>query len=517
MSFTMRVMACLIWAAAVWAQDAPWIKIDLATTRLLKPVKPEGGIDYLAALQAAGEAAVGGRSNAAAQIVEICGPEFYDESIRPAAAAAFKAQWPEKGPFFVVHPIDLTGSDDEDYYRGLDQAIDSAIAGGWDPKESLELGSWLRRNTPVLERIAQAGRQSHWALPLVSGDPAQPLRMTGRRSLGRTECLRNLGRILLLRAAQRQSSFDAIWPDVESAHRLGMLMTEGQSLHELRQGVFILQAVNAMMHEWGRRNAMDDAHYRQFCRWMADLPSPRIKPAMIDGYERLAALDLAQRWSRDDQVMNEELSRQAADQGPLSDETIQAAIKRRLADGQLRRADWNVAMRRINGYYDTVMAAMKLPRPADRGRAAGQLAMIRRQIAAEIARSIEGPASPDQLGGWIAAVILAGGPVELEEAPVLADIAATGQDLAVTMLAMGAQLTRKQGMPASLSMLRGPHFKAPPPDRFSGKPLIYRQTPDGWALYSVGPNLKDDKGHHRSAGAEWIEADDVVVRVGQKD
>jgi hypothetical protein len=31
-------------------------------------------------------------------------------------------------------------------------------------------------------------------------------------------------------------------------------------------------------------------------------------------------------------------------------------------------------------------------------------------------------------------------------------------------------------------------------DPFSGKPLIYRKTTDGWMLYSIGPNLKDDGG-----------------------
>jgi hypothetical protein len=43
-------------------------------------------------------------------------------------------------------------------------------------------------------------------------------------------------------------------------------------------------------------------------------------------------------------------------------------------------------------------------------------------------------------------------------------------------------------------------------DPFSDELLQYRRTPEGWLLYSVGPNLIDDDGQN---GKRWDELDIV--------
>ena len=51
-----------------------------------------------------------------------------------------------------------------------------------------------------------------------------------------------------------------------------------------------------------------------------------------------------------------------------------------------------------------------------------------------------------------------------------------------------------------------------PPDRFTGKPLIYRPRADGYLLYSVGVNGRDEQGRSYDDDPP---GDDLVVRMPQ--
>ena len=64
--------------------------------------------------------------------------------------------------------------------------------------------------------------------------------------------------------------------------------------------------------------------------------------------------------------------------------------------------------------------------------------------------------------------------------------------------------------PAKLEDLAPKYLPSIPADLFSGKPLIYRPTENGYLLYSVGPNEKDDGG--RTAD-DAPPGDDLVVRM----
>ena len=54
------------------------------------------------------------------------------------------------------------------------------------------------------------------------------------------------------------------------------------------------------------------------------------------------------------------------------------------------------------------------------------------------------------------------------------------------------------------------HLKAVPRDLFTGNALIYRPAANGYLLYSVGPNGKDDGGR---GPEDQPQGDDIVVRM----
>jgi hypothetical protein len=66
--------------------------------------------------------------------------------------------------------------------------------------------------------------------------------------------------------------------------------------------------------------------------------------------------------------------------------------------------------------------------------------------------------------------------------------------------------------PKELAELSPNYLAEVPQDIFSGKPLIYRPTKDGYLLYSVGPNGQDDGGRSYDDEGE-PRGDDIVVRM----
>ncbi|MBN2579275.1 MAG: hypothetical protein JXB10_09815 [Pirellulales bacterium] len=58
-------------------------------------------------------------------------------------------------------------------------------------------------------------------------------------------------------------------------------------------------------------------------------------------------------------------------------------------------------------------------------------------------------------------------------------------------------------LPATLDDLVPEFLPAVPQDPFTGKPLVYRRTPKGYKLYSLGPDGKDDGGQVGTAETGW--------------
>src|SRR2546422_117275 len=61
--------------------------------------------------------------------------------------------------------------------------------------------------------------------------------------------------------------------------------------------------------------------------------------------------------------------------------------------------------------------------------------------------------------------------------------------------ALAAYRTEHDAYPKKLEALAPKYLTKVPEDLFSGKALIYRPSADGYLVYSVGPNGRDEGGH----------------------
>ena len=76
--------------------------------------------------------------------------------------------------------------------------------------------------------------------------------------------------------------------------------------------------------------------------------------------------------------------------------------------------------------------------------------------------------------------------------------------IAALAMALAAYKAKQGNYPETLAALSPKYVQKVPLDLFFGKPLRYERTPNGYLLYGVGPNRKDEGG----------EKDDVSVGVG---
>ena len=88
-----------------------------------------------------------------------------------------------------------------------------------------------------------------------------------------------------------------------------------------------------------------------------------------------------------------------------------------------------------------------------------------------------------------------------------------GLEVEKAALALACHKARHGRWPARLDDLVGELIKEVPTDVFSGRPLVYRLESDGYVLYSVGSNGRDDGGLNDDASQDKSKPDDIAVRV----
>jgi hypothetical protein len=197
-------------------------------------------------------------------------------------------------------------------------------------------------------------------------------------------------------------------------------------------------------------------------------------------------------------------------------------------EGDLAKADWDVLLRALNGAAAEYGDIEKLPTYAQR-----QAAYAKREPAFEEAKAplgvvAEGSSRPE-VGKAAVEAFLKMGPKESREAYSRRLAMLFGPDpavgarvdklverehvyrrLAEIAVDMADYRLAHKEYPETLAALASPIDASDP---FSGKALIYRRTSDGFLLYSVGFNGKDDGGSDDILN----EKDDIVIRAGKRE
>ena len=520
------LLAALL-AYMYWPTGPVKIIISRQTTYIDGPLNADGTVNYVAYLDANYAKGVTPENNAAPLLLRVCGPDMLPEPIRGQTLARLNLPadffddrdkqfilWKDRarpgkaGATMPSRGDDKTDANDEDEQdRGpsLDEVYDMALAGQIHP----DLEAWLAENAGPLELVRQAAAKERYYIPLVSG--SNPPFMVEVLIPDMRWC-RQAAEALTVQAVLKMTRNDprGAWDDVLSAHRLARLLDQAPTVIEQLVAVGIEGTAAMAGIALATRGHMPPSESRELLSKLAALRPVGHMVDTIDKEERFCGLDAVMMLSRPGGLRASGLSGTTAP--PLSDS----------AD-----LDWNQMLGDMNAQYDWIVKPMRLPRFHGReeaqkasdeefkkfetGLKGGPMAGLRLFVLKAAGRPFRKALTTAYTNILIAIMIPA-----LGQACNLEDQAKMTQEIETLAAALTCYHAENGRWPAELKELCPSLLKTIPTDRFSVKPLVYRPSKDGYLLYSVGKNLRDDGGQREPRSDKISSAarkDDIAAEV----
>jgi hypothetical protein len=475
--------------------------IGKETTYVTGPLDKDGYVDYAAALDERLSKGVTPANNANVLLWKALGPHP-GGSTRAAEFLKLLGiePLPEKGDYFIdlarymkeqlkIEPAD----EDEPIREQLGRAMDWP----WTAKDYPNLASWLKANAKPLAVAIEATKRSHYFSPMVVPKSDKgPSPLIGALMPGVFAC-REIANALAARAMLRvsQGAVDDAWQDLLACHRLGRLVGRGATLFDASAGFAIDGIALRTELAFLERTKLDAKQIEKCLRDLQKLPPLPTVADKLDLGERFQFLDSLMFIDRYGIDYLESLSSTKGPKpaSPLSDEEIKK-WRVEIVVG----IDWDRALRNSNRWFDRLVAAS---REKDRGSRETKLDQIDADLKALRANLKEsGGTARLFLGDEIERGEIIGEMLTVLMLPATrklwsgADRAQQIQDNVILAFAL-AWYQRDHGRyPEELKALMPKYLERIPSDLFSGKPLVYRPKENGYLLYSVGVNGKDEGG-----------------------
>ncbi len=492
----------------------PAITVSKETTRLTTPLRDDGYVDYLTALNEQSGRGVTPKNNAAALLWRALGPAAFDEDLRgPYSKVLGPPKPPDGGSCFVNYGRFVEDRGDKKAGEDPDEQYDRARDGPWSAKDCPAVAEWLVANRASLELVVEASQRARYFVPLVSNDDNTPLIAALLPMLGHA---RNTARALLARAmhALEQGDLDAACADLAACHRLGRLIGQGPTLID----VLVAYAIDSMachgdaaLAVSGKLSAEQAAAYRARLEALPPLPNA---VGAIDVSERYMFLDCVAGLARSGPA-----ALSALDGGGDGSQFSQALLKA-MTDTMI---DWDEILRLGNRWYDRMVEAARKPTRSERKEAwqkieedLNERAKKGRNSKAFLLDVFTGKSPRKLMTKQVGTILIAMLTPALGAVTQSEERACMRFDVTRVALALAAHHADKGDFPEKLADLKPAYLDEVPGDRFSDTGLIYRPAGDGYVLYSIGPNEEDDAGRGRydprpddAPVQDW---DDIAVR-----
>lgn len=512
------VLAALILCAAQPAPPAgPPVVPGRDTTFVTGPLRPDGGIDYQAVINDRLSKGVTPETNAVVLLWAAMGPKPEGGEMPPEFFARLGVpRPPDAGDYLLSFGRflkDVKKLAPEENQKAIEEQGRSYVA-PWSREELPLVAEWLTLNEKPLAVAIEATRRPHYFLPLVArGDENGPGPLIGALLPSVQRC-REVATLLTARAMLRTSEgkHDEAWGDIVATFRLGRLCVCGGTLIERLVGIALEAIADRAMQQHLAAAKPDAATLR---KRLADVRALPAMPTLADGLdfgERMFFLDSYQLVRRGGAKALAGLGGPGVEIPPVGAEALQ-------------QFDWNPMLRDGNRYYDRMAAALRLPTRAERQRELGKIDADARDLSAkgrglgglytEILKAKAAGKSSEEaardatartIGNTLIALLL---PAVQKVSDADDRLTQQGRNREV-FFALALHCAEAGRYPATLAELSPKYLSEVPDDVFAGKPLAYKPAGDGYLLYSVGPNGKDDAGR-------WFDdeprGDDPGVRV----
>ena len=495
----------------------PKVTISKETTYFTEPLRPDGGIDYVAAFNQRYSRGVTPENNAAVALLQAIGPKDIDKRFRKRYFEMLSIpELPETGDYLVDDEIlpeyekakkPLTP--EEALSQKLWNQYDAAKQTPWSKKDYPLLATVLERNEKPLQVFAEGMKRPQFYSPLIpsfSGNEIPPL----------VACINPLHskmrlamRLLAIRATLRLHDGDvsSAWQDIMAMYRFGRM--ESQPSQSIGFSCFMAWEgqgdANKATMQLSQHAGLTAAQARECCRQLQSLPAMHPFWKSCDESDRCCEIE---------SIMELANSKSAEASGfagggeiPEAEKTKQLRHVRALNCLVIRKGvDWSEVLQRYNVWYDRLVDVNKSLTYVQAFAKHTALVAETKQQTDRITQSVL--SGKTQIGGDMTAK---------EHAQTIANLAfgmiyslddqilgfnckcygQTEENMALITLALAGYRADHQGTyPKTLAELMPAYIDTLPKDLFTGDNLRYQNENGGYRLYSVGRNGKDDGGRN---------------------
>jgi len=388
----------------------------------------------------------------------------------------------------------------------FNEQLEKAMESPWTRDQHPLILAWLESEEKPVEVMIEAVHRPKWFTPLDPGydedGQRQPLYMT---LLPATQQYRSVARYLICRAMLRtgEQDFEGAWKDIYHCQRLSRMVARGSTLIDFLVGLAINNIATEATVTFIEHADPNAAALGRFRRDLASLPDMPDPAAALDFTERLMIQDAIDMLEDHDYRILE--GTQYEDPPTLL----------RLA---LLPVNWDLVRHQTQDMYTTIVHASRL---ADLQQRSETLLNIdarlarRRELSTDnvLQRVMEQPTLTaafsslvaDQLSGLFLPAVNA-----VDSARNRSNVR---RQLGELLLAVEQFRQRTGRYPESLSQLAAAEPELTVIDPFAAAPLTYEVRDNGFTIYSIGVNRKDDGG--KTYGEE-LNADDLRVSVARE-
>jgi hypothetical protein len=477
------------------------------TTGLTSPLRPEGYVDYAAALDQRCRSDIRPEENAAVLCFEAVGSSAVPESIRAEYFARLGMPVPagSEGRLvlleeFEEHP---EGAEEEPE-RYLDEEIEIAWGRPWSRTEFPRLARALVANEGPLRRTEEASRRRRWYVPTLPFPEDSSMIDIESQPYP----LVDLGEVVWLLCARaslhvQEDRARAAMEDLLTCHRLARLVAQPEGMLDLLIG-----------YSWEERALQGDlvlAHHGELTR--DQLRRYRDRLHELEPFpDVVEVIDVAERWRLLDWV-------QAWERHPSTFPRVQYFPAPRgfgpaLADLLLRPLfDWDGVLRETNACVDRLVAAARIPGVRERTRAVkavgAELVLVLDEIRGDEQKQERAFWSQAYRSQVFARLFCGLSLPSTGRVVTTTDELTTHRELTLTALRLAEYRADRGRYPESLQELVGAYVDRAPPDPFGEGPFHYRRDGEGFVLWSVGPDGEDEAAERE----EGWDTDDLVLQV----
>jgi hypothetical protein len=458
------------------------IRPGYMTTRIVQPRLPDGSIDYAVALDAYFSRGVTPQNNAAVPLLQVLGRQALS-TFQPengVTDALGMPPLPEKGDYFIAHADFTRAATQPASHEPIDLTLPQPFT--YPAEVTPEVAKWVTANDAALDKIALATKRPRFFIPIFGGRRTVTLIEVQLRHV---HPLKEAGAALQARARMRLDAGDAAGcvEDLLALHRLARLHLQASTMVERVVGMSMetsAASADVLAANSGKLSP-------QQCRAMVDaLAAMGELPTYLD------AIDRSERFLGMDVV--QALAKFPPTEAGQMFNALQGRYTLPAWTFRFLPIPYERTMREMNQAYDGMLAATRQPTYPLRMESLGLWIT-------EVDRGVQsGPYLNLLSADWAVSLLLPA----LERATVRLESARGQTALAQLVLALAAFRAERGTYPASLDELSPAYLRTVPIDSFVEKPLHYTRATNGYTLYSVGPNMKDDGGRSAQRGDDFV-------------